>query len=290
MDAERRSKAIKEFLTGHAVSLVAVGLASVVNPAPAWWIIVLLPLSLSHCALLATWIALGKSEDRIVKSTWLMAAIPLLAGIGFLVAQAMRQPRLSGQDLILVLNTMALGAVVFASVGPMVLLALSLSWKMLRCSGFELVEATAAPQDGGNGLLQFNLRQGFIGTAAVALLLAAGQWTAPRHKISSAEIESHSGVIIAGVFAFGGFVLQQISVMLVAAWTVLSPGDVRRRLPFVIFAAVFSGMLAPYYLHEEVWAYRLCVFTGVVQAVIHSTSLLVFRNCGYRLVRFADRR
>ena len=78
--------------------------------------------------------------------------------------------------------------------------------------------------------------------------------------------------------------------MLLAGWATLGPRDVRLRLFVVLVAALFFGMLPPYYSHSEVRDYGFYMALAVGYAAILSGSLLVFRSCGYRLVRIGGRR
>lgn len=221
-------------------------------------------LLMSQAALLATWIALGKSQHRVRKTMGLLFAIGLLSG---------------GRHGLF--SSLAELAVI--SIGATALLAaLALPWVRLQRRDFELVDFGDAPPSGVAERLRFSLRHVFACTTAVAVLLAAGQWGRLLVNADGGEARSVSPPFAVAVAAF---LLQFVVVMLLAGWAALRPGDFRLRLAALLFSVAVLGLYVPYCFGSDERQCEKYAGASLAYATILFASLLVVRACGYRLVR-----
>lgn len=268
MAVSLRKKLIAALFTVHGLSLVAVGMwLPATEPFGG---IGDLPLLMSQAALLAMWAALGNAPDRNMIATLLLAAMGLLFGIGHAAASRILirpDQRLWGFAFFL------LAPPSFAIFGTLCVQALSLPWRMLRSLGIEVCDADDETQYASEAPFQFTLGQAFVWTAIIAMLFAIGR------------LENLSGPL-----TFGAVILLQVSIMFLAGWATLNLRDVRLRLFVVLVAALILGLLPPYYSRGDMRDFGFYIAIAVGYAAILSGSLLVFRSCGYRLVRIGGRR
>jgi hypothetical protein len=267
-----RKKLIAALLTVHGLSLVALGMwLPATQPFGG---IGDLPLLMSQAALLAMWAALGNASDRNMIATLLLAAMGLLFGIGHAAAsRILIRPAQPLWEFFAFFVLFLLAPLPFALFGTLCVQALSLPWRMLRSLGIEVCDANDATQYASEAPFQFTLGQAFAWTAIIAMLFAIGR------------LEN-----ISGLLTFGAVILLQVSIMFLAGWATLSPRDVRPRLFVVLVAALILGLLPAYYSRGDMRDFGFYIAIAVSYAAILSGSLLVFRSCGYRLVRIGDRR
>lgn len=267
MAVSLRKKLIAALLTVHGLSLVALGMwLPATQPFGG---IVDLPLLMSQVALLAMWAALGNAPDRNMIATLLLATMGLLFGIGHAAAtRILIRPdqRLWGFAFFL------LAPLYFALFGTLCVQALSLPWRMLRSLGIEVCDVNDETRYASEAPFQFTLGQAFTWTTIIAMLFAIGRL-----------------VTFTGLLTFGAVILLQVAVMLLAGWATLSRQDVRPRLFVLLVAALILGVLPPYYARGDMRDFGFYIAIAVGYAAILSGSLLVFRSCGYRLVRVGRR-
>lgn len=266
--ANHRDIGIRAFCVVHLMAPGALAYAS--DAGGSWRLLIGLALLMCQCALLATWIALGKSPGRFRKTMLLL----YVAGLVFILAKS--GLREVGDGLI--------EMIVVAFLGAGLLTFLALPWIRVQRRGFELIDLCESPLQGAQKSFQFSLRQAFFCTALAALLLAYGQWLHRLDEIDGTGIRKLTASF-AVFIACCGLPLQYVSLMLLAGWAALSPGDCLSRLAVVHFAALILGPLLPYYGGGGPRDYGFSTVLWVAYVALLSASLLFFRACGYRLVR-----
>lgn len=265
--ANRRKIAIQAFCAAHLFVLGALNYAS--EARDDWCSLIGQALAMSQWALLATWIALGRTPGRTRKTMLLLFFAGL---INALIDSGLRN--FGGQ-----LVALAVGS--FFGAGLLTFLALP--WVKVKGRDFELIDLRESPQHDGEESFQFSLRQTFIWTTAIALLYAVGRWLPGANEIN--DEQTHNLAMFLGVLLFVGCILQYIAMMLLAGWAVLSRGDWRPRLAIVLSTALILGPLLPYYLRGGRFNYGTSTGLWLAYAALLSASLFFFRACGYRLVR-----
>lgn len=269
MQASRRNRTIVAIIAAHAAARVAALVLAERGPRTVDWFQGFpQALSISQAALLATWLALGKSRNRIRKTAMLLAANGALEALS------------RGE---FVHPASLLRSVLLSSLGIVFIAALAEPWARLRRRGFELIDFGHAPP-AGEGAGQFSLRQVIAWTTVIALLLALGQWTSRLGEIDSAEIRMAAEFILA-LLVIGSVLLLLVGVMLFAGRAVLSPGDFRSRLALSFAAALLLGCLFPYYAGSAARGYAHSAGVSVCYVAILFGSFLPIRLCGFRLVR-----
>ena len=223
-----------------------------------------------QCALLATWIAVGKSPGRFRKTMLLL----YVAGLVFITAESGLREFDDG----------LIGMLCTAFGGAGLLTILALPWVRVQRRGFELIDLAESPLQGGEKNFQFSLRQAFVCTALASLLFAYGQWLRRLSEIDAGGIQKLAAAFAALILC-GGLPFQYVALMLLAGWAALSPGDCLSRLAVVHFAALILGPLLPYYSGGGPRDYGFSTVLWVAYVALLSASSLFFRACGYRLVR-----
>ena len=77
------------------------------------------------------------------------------------------------------------------------------------------------------------------------------------------------------------------TIVLTSLWSALGSGRPGRRLPIALAVAAASGAVPAFYFDLPTLAYLILMGIAVLLSFITAESLLVVRQCGYRLVRRA---
>lgn len=138
---------------------------------------------------------------------------------------------------------------------------------------------------GASEPLQFTLRRLLQWVAATATLLAIAK---ALHSTASLHLERGIAYTIA---MLGVMSLLAAGIVLATMWATLGSGRPVRRLPFAFFLAVAGGLTPAYcFDRPSPWAYVLIAITAAMLSAIAGATLLVVRDCGYRLVGAANGR
>ena len=127
--------------------------------------------------------------------------------------------------------------------------------------------ATTPPAEG----LQFSIRQIMLFTIVVGCLLGIVRWLQPpvRHLDQPT--------------LFATVLLCCVSIAVIAAWAMLGQAHLIRRVCAVSLFALLLGCVSYRTIRDgELWAW---IATMMVEATVLQASLLVVRQCGFRLVR-----
>lgn len=266
--ANHRNIAIRAFWAAHLVAPGALAYAS--DAGDSWRPLIGSALFMCECALLATWIALGKSPGRFRKTMLLL----YVAGLFFILVKSGLGEVCDGLIEMLVV----------AFLGAGLLTILALPWVRVQRRGFELIDLRESPLQGAQKSFQFSLRQAFFCTALAALLFAYGRWLHRLGEIDGTGIQKLATSFAVFILCCG-LPLQYVALMLLVGWAALSPGDCLSRLAVVHFAALMLGPLLPYYLGGAPRDYGFSTGVWLGYVALLSASLCFFRACGYRLAR-----
>jgi hypothetical protein len=127
--------------------------------------------------------------------------------------------------------------------------------------------------------LQFKVLHLLLLTALVAASLGAGE------AVRAFRRQPCPWQSLADCLIFAVMVLCAASLGLATLWACLGLGSPLVRIPIVLCLAVIVGLLPPFYMDADWERYRNWAALMALQTLIVAGSLLVFRSCGYRLVK-----